>query len=128
MHDRAGAILCAVMGVIVDSCKKVDKEGLLIKLIDKKLDANGEEEILSHLRACPECLAKMARVLLSDDELQEVFLADREEGLPFDEIAETDNVPPPDPLETPEKSRRALFYYSQCQRRRASTLERFAQT
>ena len=95
------------MGVIVDSCNKVDKEGLLIKLIDKKLDADGEEEVLSHLRACPECLAKMARVLLSDDELQEVFLADQEEGLPFFESAETgdaaNDVPSPYPLETPEE-------------------------
>jgi len=103
------------MGVIVDLCKKVDKQGLLIKLIDKKLDSKGEEEILKHLRACPECLAKMARVLLSDNEMQEVFLADQEEGLPFDENAETgdtaNDVPPPDPVETPEESKQDTLEY-----------------
>lgn len=91
----------------MDSCKKVDTEGLLIKLIDKKLDSKEEEEVLTHLRACPVCLAKMARVLLSDNEMQEIFLADPAKGLPAGANTETEDAsndaPPPGSIETSDK-------------------------
>jgi len=96
-RNRSGAILCAVTGVIVNYCDKLESEGLLIRLIDKELDPKGEDELLDHLRSCPDCLAKMALVLLTDQQLEDVFSGGDEmfpDNQPEDETEGPYELPP----------------------------------
>ncbi len=72
-RNRSGAILCAVTGGIVNYCDKLESEGLLIRLLDKELDPKGEDELLDHLRSCPDCLAKIAQLLLTEQQLEELL-------------------------------------------------------
>lgn len=97
-RNRSGAILYAVTGVILNYCDKLESEGLLIRLIDKELDPKGEDELLDHLRSCPECLAKMAQVMLTDQQLEEI-LSDGEGMFPDQQVEEEIDGPyelPPD--------------------------------
>lgn len=112
-RNRSGVILCAVTGVIVNYCDKLESEGLLIRLIDKDLDPKGEDELLSHLRSCPDCLGKIAQLLLTEQQLDEVLSGgdglfpdnqSEEETedpykLPPDLVVEEDDVVSGDPLE-----------------------------
>jgi putative nucleotidyltransferase with HDIG domain len=50
-------------------CEKVDREGLLIQLLDKELLTVQEDEVLDHLRTCSDCLAKVARLMITNDQL-----------------------------------------------------------
>jgi HD-GYP domain-containing protein (c-di-GMP phosphodiesterase class II) len=83
-------------------CDKVDSEGLLIRLLDKELKEDEEEEILAHLRSCPDCLGKMAQVLITNDHLKEAFLDNAASNQPA--VEEIDE--PQQEKESPRKDAR----------------------
>ncbi len=51
-------------------CEKIDREGLLIRLLDRELNASDEDEVLDHLHECSDCLAKVAKLLITSDQLK----------------------------------------------------------
>jgi hypothetical protein len=48
-------------------CSEIVRKGLLKALINRMLDPSVEDLLLSHLRTCPKCLSKVARIVDDSD-------------------------------------------------------------
>jgi hypothetical protein len=46
-------------------CCEIDKQGLIVKMLDHELSTEEEDALLFHLRCCPDCLAIVAEVLFA---------------------------------------------------------------
>ena len=53
------------------SCLSVDKEGLIVKMLDGELTTEVEDALLFHLRHCTTCLAIVADVLFARSQFEQ---------------------------------------------------------
>ena len=52
-------------------CWEIDQHGLIVKMLDHKLDQAEEDALLFHIKHCPDCLAIVADVLFARGQFEE---------------------------------------------------------
>ena len=52
------------------NCRDIDKQGLIVKMLDHQLSPEEEDALLFHIRLCPDCLAVVAEVLFARSHLE----------------------------------------------------------
>jgi len=53
------------------NCQDIDKQGLIVKMLDHELSVEEEDALLFHIRICPDCLAVVAEVLFARSHFEE---------------------------------------------------------
>ena len=52
-------------------CWEIDKDGLIVKMLDHELTMDEEDALLFHIRHCTTCLAVVADILFARSQLEE---------------------------------------------------------
>ena len=53
------------------SCRDIDRDGMIVKMLDHKLTEEDEDLLLFHIRNCNDCMSIVADVLFARSQFEE---------------------------------------------------------